>query len=369
MKKLYDLIEKYKTRRFLIDLVNIVEDDSNLLNFVLKKTKFLNDSYKNISISQRMYHIWFKIFKVHLCEICNNPARFIHKTSFSKILEKNYSCTCENRECQKKYNYISTLSSLKKIYGDDITNFSQTKEWRNKVKKTNNEKYGCDWQVQSDNFKIKAQKTWIKKYNVDCPLKSKVLREKGYKTNFKKYGCKIGRWNPEIAKQTQETNIKKYGFIHPLQSDIIQNKIKQTSLIKYGVEHYQQSSFAKLAGYKWYNYTLPSGRIVEIQGYENIFLDEYFKNGGYEDNILINNNDISDKIGIIYYYNIDDNKKHRYFPDFYLIKENTIVEVKSTWTYKASIHINKLKEQACINKGLNFIYKIYNSKKEIINIE
>lgn len=52
-------------------------------------------------------------------------------------------------------------------------------------------------------------------------------------------------------------------------------------------------------------------------------------------------------------------KKHRYYPDFYLINENKIIEVKSTYTKTMCIEKQELKEQACLDKGLNFKYKIY----------
>ena len=116
------------------------------------------------------------------------------------------------------------------------------------------------------------------------------------------------------------------------------------------------------SGFKRKSYILPSGQEIFIQGYEYKFLNEYFENGGLESNILIKTNDINDKVGA-FWYNTNDGKEHRYFPDFYIINENKIIEVKTTYTYKKELEENLLKQQACLDKGLNFEFKIYSDKK------
>lgn len=59
----------------------------------------------------------------------------------------------------------------------------------------------------------------------------------------------------------------------------------------------------------------------------------------------------------IWYYG-EDGKRHRYYPDFYIPKDNLIIKVKSEWTYNASLKINLLKEQACIKAGYNYNFLI-----------
>ena len=55
-------------------------------------------------------------------------------------------------------------------------------------------------------------------------------------------------------------------------------------------------------------------------------------------------------------------KKRRYFPDFYFLFENKIVEVKSMWTYKQNFNINIEKKKACIYLGLKFEFWIFDYK-------
>ena len=90
-------------------------------------------------------------------------------------------------------------------------------------------------------------------------------------------------------------------------------------------------------GYK--KYTLPSGKIINYQGYENYALDELL--------ILFNENDIQNerfKIPIIKY--TFKNKEYNYYPDIYIESENKIIEVKSDWTYKNNIIKNTIKALA-----------------------
>lgn len=60
-----------------------------------------------------------------------------------------------------------------------------------------------------------------------------------------------------------------------------------------------------------------------------------------------------------YYKYIQDNKEHKYFPDFYIKSKNLIIEVKSEWTYKILLIKNILKALAVRKAGYNFEFWIY----------
>lgn len=242
---------------------------------------------------------------------------------------------CNNRECNNVVLFIQYVSGYRLYCCNKCgTNSISVKEKR---KTTNIDKYGCENVFQSENIKDKCIDTNLKNFGVENASKSDIIKNK-----------KI------------ETCLKNYGVKHPLQSKIIYEKIKETNLIKYGVEYNSQNSniHDKQHKIKFKNYILPSGKEVKIQGYENRFLDEYFNSGGLESNILIKTKDINDYLGIIWYQGFDD-KKHRYYPDCYLINENKIVEVKSNWTYLRDKDENELKKQTCLDKGLNFEFRIY----------
>jgi hypothetical protein len=73
-------------------------------------------------------------------------------------------------------------------------------------------------------------------------------------------------------------------------------------------------------------YTLPSGRIRKLQGYEPQFLDYVFRNNIYKEEDF----DFSTR-RIPYIF---ENKEHYYFPDFYIPKDNLIIEIKSDYILK-----------------------------------
>jgi len=133
-------------------------------------------------------------------------------------------------------------------------------------------------------------------------------------------------------------------------------KRKQTNLEKYGVEYVSQDPniFDKQqkSGYKRKPVITPSGKTIHLQGYEpqayNKLLEQYS-----EDEI----NHIIKDIPEIWYLG-EDNKTHRYYPDFYIPKDNLIIEVKSEHYYKKDLLKNKLKQQACLDSGYEFEFII-----------
>ena len=104
-------------------------------------------------------------------------------------------------------------------------------------------------------------------------------------------------------------------------------------------------------------FVFPSGVVEKIQGYEDKALIELLEKYSEED-IIVNKSKIKSIIGIIEYYD-ENGAKHRYTPDIYIISENRIIEVKSSWTYQINQDINERKREACIKKGHDFTFLIY----------
>jgi hypothetical protein len=106
------------------------------------------------------------------------------------------------------------------------------------------------------------------------------------------------------------------------------------------------------------DYILPSNKIVAVQGYENIALDELFLNNNYKEDDIIT--DRKDMPVIKYYLN---GTIHQYFPDIMILSENKIIEVKSTYTYKLHLIKNIMKALATRKAGFSFEFWIYNNNK------
>jgi hypothetical protein len=174
-------------------------------------------------------------------------------------------------------------------------------------------------------------------YGYDNCLKSKVIRDKGRNTCLKNHGV------DNIFKNAQ----------------YIKDCIKQ----KYGVEsvtqvkeiHEKQQSYS--GSHK--TVVLPSGKIINKQGYEPQFIEHVFKNN------LLTEDEINYHPNGITYIRPSDGKSHIYFPDFYIPKYNLIVEIKSSWTEKIDQNL-LLKEQACKQQGYNYL-RIVNSNFDIFD--
>ena len=176
----------------------------------------------------------------------------------------------------------------------------------------------------------------------------------------------------------KKTNLLKYGVEHALQNKEIKNKGKKTKKEKYGTEIYTNRIKAKSTIIKQYGVENPMQRLdvfvknfrsgfklkihkqtgLKYQGtYEKHFLDYCFKN----------NVDIKKAPSIKYEL---ENKKKVYHPDFYIKYKNSIVEIKSTYTYERDLEKNLAKQSACLKQGYNFIFiidKNYVNLKKLLN--
>jgi len=296
------------------------------------------------------------------CKICGN----IFKTKKTRIFYCSDNCKkihydkvkiIRNKNNFKTYgvkNVFQLNDANIEKYG--VCHYLKTNEGKQKLKETNVEKYGCVSPMQNEKIKEKTTLTTLKNFGVIRPMQHKTLKKKILKNNLLKNGKNNFK---SVREKYKKTMIEKYGIENSFQSEIVKEKIKKTNIKRYGVFNPIQNEeiFNKAQnGKNWKIYKLPSGKIVKIQGYENKFLDEYFKNCGLDEDIIIHPNQTD--IGKIF-YTCEDNKKHRYYPDFYIPKDKMIVEVKSTWTYNKDLNINILKEEACLSQNHNFVFKIY----------
>ena len=114
-------------------------------------------------------------------------------------------------------------------YGVD--NPLKSKEVQDKVKQTYLERYGDENPFKTENFKKKASQTWLEKYGIRQIAQSKEKNIKTKQTKLEKYGSSTYN-NIEKA---QKTNLKRYGVDNPLKSKEIQEKAQKTNLKRYGV--------------------------------------------------------------------------------------------------------------------------------------
>lgn len=186
----------------------------------------------------------------------------------------------------------------------------------------------------------------------------KHMVEKGKATCMEKYGVDNAGRDPEIKKKINDSYIKKYGM-HPLKTPEIIAKRAETCLKIYGGHPNQNKEVqakSEATSYKFRDYNMPSGKIVKVQGYEDIGLDELVQKYE-EDDILVGRSAIPT---IDYYIN---DTKHVYFPDFMIKSENKIIEIKSEWTIQLKRGNVEEKALATIKAGYKYEIWVYNDKK------
>lgn len=103
------------------------------------------------------------------------------------------------------------------------------------------------------------------------------------------------------------------------------------------------------------DYKLPSGKIIRIQGYEDVALTELLSIYN-EENLLTSRKDMP---RIKYMYK---NKLRPYYPDIWIPSKNLLIEVKSTYTYRIDLIRNILKALAVRKLGINYEIWICNTK-------
>ena len=106
--------------------------------------------------------------------------------------------------------------------------------------------------------------------------------------------------------------------------------------------------------YKLKQYTMPSGKIVDYQGYENFAFDELINiEGVEEEDLIISRKDVPeiwyiDKLG----------KRRRHYVDMYIKSQNRCIEAKSNWTNQEKNNVFE-KQHAAINQEFGYKYEIW----------
>jgi hypothetical protein len=169
-----------------------------------------------------------------------------------------------------------------------------------------------------------------------------------------------------------------YNYFKEQNCELLESKyINANTLMKYRCEcqciskivfgHFQNGTRCMTCGFDkqekssklFKQFKFPSGEIKNIQGYENLALDELIKIFKEED-IITKRSEMPKII-----YKLKD-KEHRYYPDIWIKSINKIIEVKSYYTYKKELikNINK----ALVTRKLNFDFEfwIYTPEKKNI---
>jgi hypothetical protein len=330
-----------------------VKYDVNILhNFCNENNILLTDDYSNKFVNRDT--IIEGVCKNDGCEnIFSKPLRQLLKIN-------GY---CEN--CSKENGKHKILETNITKYGVD--NAMKCQYLKDKQKQTMINKYGVEHNSQLENIKQQKRDKSIEKYGTEYVLQSPEIRIQIKQTNLQKYGVENPQQNKEIRNKNYETNLNKYGVKHYLQCKDFTEKSVKTNMEKYGVPHHSQN--AEIAekmlnnSYQRKEYTLPSGKSITYQGYENFALDELlFEEKISEDDIITERNRVPE----IWYYD-ENNERHRYYVDIYIKSQNRCIEVKSNWTNQPKNYVLEKKESA-ESLGYKYDLWIYDRKRNKIEL-
>ena len=260
-------------------------------------------------------------------------------------------CSCEQEVVKTARQFLKSpkCKACSCKYGED--NFFGTEYGKSIVRVRMMDKYGVPHNMKVPEILLKSQETCMKNYGYKCILEEESVREKAAEAYLQKYGASFGCVE-SIREKMKETNMKNLGVEYPLQSKEVQKKIGDNNFAKYGNRVYIVSDTGKIhmtdlygfpyamqnaelfakarrTAYAYKSYTFPSGRVVEVQGYEHMCLDYLLKRNTREDDIIV-----SDEECPVVTYEMDDNNcSHRYFMDMYIVSQDKAIEVKSVYTY------------------------------------
>lgn len=301
------------------------------------------------------------------CKHCGKPTKL---ANFFKGYQSFCSARCASNWYRENETDEQNIAKGRKI--SKSMKLKSTSEWeviQSKQKQTKLEKYGDE----NYNNPEKNKSTMIERYGYSHALQvpefnnkyRNTLKSKDWSNAIEQRKCTLlintgfehQLYNPTIKEKIRQTNLEKYGVENPSQIPEIAEKKIATHMINYGVKYPSQhpETFFKQRSNmrKFKDFLMPDGTKVKLQGYEHFELKNLLVEYNINE-IIINNADMPE----IWYIG-EDNKSHRYYPDFYIPKDNIIIEVKSPYTLKIELVMNKLKRNRCLEMGFNFKFKIY----------
>ena len=190
--------------------------------------------------------------------------------------------------------------------------------------KTTSMNIGVENQFQLESVKIKSKETLLKKYGVDNISKLESIKIKKEETMLRNYGRKNN-----MGKNSELLMLNKYGVRNPAHIPELADK---TQFNRFKKRHLLIT---------------PSGKRIFLQGLEVKGYNTLLKEGYKEEEILYRKSNMPK---IIYIF---EGKEKRYYPDFFIKKENLIVEVKCNYTYEVEKEKNDEKFLSTKNLGYN----------------
>jgi len=317
----------------------------NEFNDILKGKK--HDNISLIKLNEPINRETRIIGKCCKCDI-------IYNKSFRELVKINRYCI----QCSIDVGKIKKIETNMGKFGKPHA--AQNDESKQKTKTTFLENHGVEHPMLLQKTKDKIKATFLENHGVEHPMHLQKTKDKIKETLFKNHGVEHPMHLQKTKDKIKETLFKNHGVEHPMHLQETKDKIKKTCLKNWGFENPQQNpeiaEKTSKSSYLRKDYTLPSGKIIQVQGYEHFALDELVK--------IFNEDEIITGCGSVpeIWWHDKNGKKRRYYVDIFIPCQNKCIEVKSTYTYKKELEENLLKQKAVKDAGYNCEIWIYNEK-------
>ena len=203
--------------------------------------------------------------------------------NYKKFIELGYTFNIGDRLMVKTTD-LNTTSREFVLVKCDICNLEKSIMYFSYIQNT--EKYNI-YSCSSKCANIKFRKTNLERYGCEYPMQNKKIKEKVKEYFLSEYGVKHPSMLEEFELKKQNTNLEKYGVKHQMGLNENISKIKETKLEKYGDENYnnhEKSKETKLEKYddQYYN-NHEKSKETKLDKYN----DQYYNNRNlYKENCL-----------------------------------------------------------------------------------
>ena len=210
-------------------------------------------------------------------------------------------------------------------------------------KATNLERYGVEFAGQSQIIKDKKIQNSLIKFGVEYPSQTKEFQEKSKKTFMERYGGIRASHCQETKDKVKSTSLERFGQTNAMKNETIKEKYKQGCLESFGFQSPLQnpeiSEKMMKSCFNLKEYTFPSGKVIQIQGYERFGINDLLNIEKLsEDDIIVSRKEVPE----IWYDDVDGSNR-RYFVDLYIPSQKRCIEIKSSWTVKKDYVFEKQK--------------------------
>lgn len=282
--------------------------------------------------------------------------------------------TCTANECTQMFR-----KTFHRLYAFNSYCAFHAKECgKDKMKATNVERYGVENVFSADTikqkikenrdidyFKQRMRQSTREKYGVNSVFELAHVREKIFKTNIEKYGVPYPIQSTDVKERSRQSFKNKWGVENPMQCPVLRGKIAKTNVEKYGYEHPMQNAAifekCKKSCFKLHDFKLPSGKVIQLQGYEHFAMHELLFKYKYEEEDIKTH---SSEIPEVYWHDTETNIRRRYYIDIFVQSIGLGIEVKSEYTYSAKTREIHEKQESFKKAGYRCEIWVFNKSGE-----